>query len=124
MSIAKSGIVLILVLAIIESCFFYVVITSTINYHDGYTELTIEVQSYAPYTVNNTRWRIWYGCFPVLLFPMGSASNMYLTPDTSSWSSYIPWYATKGETYNISSLEIKVLDVQYGYVVIWVKPAS
>ena len=132
MSIAKSGIVLILILAIIESCFFYVVITSTINYHDGYTQLTIQTDSEATYTSGNRTWIFLYnpswnlllktGLIPPPMIYNSNPPNLFLAG--GGYDSKTTWIAVKGEIYIEQGLIIKVTELNSDHIVLWVKPAT
>ena len=122
MSSVKSVVVLVLILAIIESAFLYVVVTRTMNYHDGYTEVTIEANSYFSWTFNGSRWELWYGSFPYPVLPGSPDFNMALTSSNSSEIQH--WYSRKGDIYHMSGLEVKVIDLQSDHVVILVKPTS
>ena len=130
----KSVVVLVLILAIIESAFLYVVVTSTINYHDGYTELTIQTDSEATYTSGNRTWIFLYnpswdlflktGLRPPLEIPNNFTNppNLYLAGGGYDYDTAV--IAVKGETDIENGLIIKVAELNSDHIVLWVKPAS
>jgi len=136
MSVAKSVVVLILILAIMESAFLYVV-TSTINYHDGYTELTIGAFNDASYTNGSRRWLFFYfsndsqlsNTNPNFEFPFFSVSpgdhilgSLITVCFTSVDGAGTLLPALKGKSYDFYGLDIRVHESNPISVVIWVKP--
>ena len=128
----KSVVVLVLILAIIESAFLYVVVTSTINYHDGYTELTIQTDSEATYTSGNRTWIFLYnpswdlfqktGLSPPPMMPNAKPPNLYLAGGGYEYETAMN--AVKGETGDEQGLIIKATELNSDHIVLWVKPSS
>ena len=135
---AKTFIVLIAILAVIESVFLYVVITNTINYHDGYTELNIAAFNDASYTNVSGKWIFFYwsndtqlsNTTPNFEFPFHSMSpsisvvgkiliGCYLV-NGGGGGSFIE--AKKGDQRDFGGLDIIVHESNPYNVVLWVKP--
>jgi hypothetical protein len=145
MSRVKNGIILVMILAIIEAVFFYVVVTSTINYHDGYAELTIGAFNDASYSLGSKKWMFFYWSNETQLsnttanfqFPFFSVN-----PSTQLVGDIITVFdftnsstggtgfegtlldSTKGAKYSLDGLEVIVHESSPYSVTLWLKPTN
>lgn len=139
MSRFKKGFVLVMILGIVEAVFFYVVVTSTVNYHDGYTELTIGAYNDASYSLGSKKWMFFYWSNETQLsnttanfqFPffsvnpstqiVGKIITLHTDP-SNAWNDGWVLNSTKGATYNLDGLEFIVHESSPYSVTLWLRP--
>ena len=132
----KTFIVLVAILAVVESAFFYIVITGTINYDDGYAGLTIGAYNDASYTNGSMKWLFFYLSKDAQLSNTTRNFNFPVFPDileTPELGTILSecligteWVgrflqATTGDSCSFYGLKIIVHESNLYSVVLWVK---
>ena len=137
----KTFIVLVAILAIIESAFFYFVVAGTKDYHDKHTELTIGAFNDASYISGSRKWQFFYwsnesqlsNTTPNFKFPffpvipetplLGTILAVCSTGSEQEGGGKV-LKATIGESYDFYGLQITIHECNPYHAVLWVEPTQ